>query len=139
MTTDIQANTTFNRKLYFPNNSSIKRTVIVQIAGQDIDRRSIWLGLCLGDPSHVYALVTMSSWTFCLHALVYITLVYKHISSASWVLFGLCTCGLQHNARIADTSQLVWSRFSDRIIGVYGKDHLLRHIVVDLLILLLAC
>lgn len=70
----------------FPNNSSARSTVIVQIAEQEMNGRSSWLGLCLGDPSRVYVLVTMSPWTFCLHVLVYITtLIYINIYPASWV------------------------------------------------------
>ena len=63
----------------FPNNPSPRGTVIVQIAGQEMNGRSSSAGVVIvgRELSHVYALVTMSSWTFCLHVLVYIaTLVY---------------------------------------------------------------
>lgn len=55
-------------------NSSAGSIAIVQIAGQgQWTIRPAGVVFTERDLSHVYAFVTMSSWTFCLHVLVYIT------------------------------------------------------------------
>jgi hypothetical protein len=79
----------------------------------------------------------MSSWTFCLHVLVYITtLIQNIIYSALWVY--LAFFALQRNARVADVKQPIQSGFSDRTIGGLWKICAHRNVLI-LLALILPC
>lgn len=95
---------TTNIRKFFSKQLFAGCTVIIQIAGQKTNERSNRPGLCLGDLSHVYALVRISSWTSCLHVLIYTTTLIYIISNLLRGSF-LALFTRQHHARVADVNQ----------------------------------
>jgi hypothetical protein len=77
----------------------------------------------------------MSSSTFCLHVLVYITtLIYILSTLLNGVQFGLiCTYGLQHYARVAGIGQRFSPASRTEQSAVFGKIYSIHRNVVVLI------